>query len=68
MADQEEMVAICPGGKVYHRTWRYARWLGDRDRRFPLCGGISYYLIMPITKVGNRRLCKRCARVKESDE
>ena len=68
MSDQEEIVAICPGGEVYHKTWSYEHWLGDRRRHFPLCGGISFYFIFSLSIVkDSRRLCKRCERMEKSD-
>lgn len=67
MADQQEMVAIRLSGKgsVYHKT--RTRDLGDRIAYLPICEGLWRIRIVPLSEVGNRRLCKRCERMEESD-
>lgn len=69
MADQGEVVAICLGGDVYHKVKAYV--LDSVAWGYPRCGTSSenpYRIhLIPITEVGDRRLCKRCERMEESD-
>ena len=70
MTDQQVMVAICSDSSVYHKVKAYL--LANVAWGYPCCGAavtnpFRIHLI-PLAEVGNRRLCKRCERMKESND